>query len=488
VIFIFRENNKRILRALLTNPILIIGYWFFCYELASLCTYGRINNNIYFLLLCIVFLISIIAFTTIKIIKDREYDSKKSNTWRYISIIIIMAITLFYGVEIYKSATNYGGKLAWTIEKLKNERSVKFEHNNIYKYGVEGIFEDINKKYTLPKKLYIESDFKLTFNSVGTITTLYTFVYGKNAIGKEESFLITYDKNKSQKITLRLNGYAGADYDDDKLVEPLIKTVNAIPVQPAVSKWHESEYGLVYFGKRNWGYNTEGIININEEGKEQHLEKAASEIIGYTVSIFVPGKEKEVIPARYNLIGDPSWSKSTTTSNQDSFKEEQQELTNNKEQFFLSKEVGYQLNFTDKALGSIFYSLSKTDDGGETWEVINEDPFIGGIGSVSGITFINDKLGFIGAIRPSGTNGEIYRTDDGGISFKKVNYTPQEEKLENGQSISPFDSPGMPYEKDGVLNMLVGQGSDGDYNGNSSALYQSKDNGETWKYVKEVKK
>ncbi len=36
--------------------------------------------------------------------------------------------------------------------------------------------------------------------------------------------------------------------------------------------------------------------------------------------------------------------------------------------------------------------------------------------------------------------------------------------------------------------MLVGQGTDGDYNGNSKALYQSKDKGKTWEYVEEVKK
>ncbi|MEO4052995.1 glycosyl hydrolase [Solibacillus sp. CAU 1738] len=482
MISIFKKNIKRILKSLLTNPIFTIGYWIFCYELASLCMYGRVNNNIYFLIICIVFLISIIAITAIRIVKDKESDSKKPNPFQYISILIIVSITLFYGVEIYKSATNYGGKLAWTIERLKNEKSVKFEHNNIYKYGVEGIFEDINEKYTLPKKLYIESDFKLTFNSAGTITSLYTFVYGKNEVGKEESFLITYDKKKPQKLTLRLNGYAGAVYDDDKLVEPLIKTVNAIPVQLAVSKWHESEYGLVYFGKRNWGYNTEGIININEEGIEYPFEKVNFEKIGYTVSIYVPGKEKEIIPARYNLIGDSSWN---TTPNQDSSKEKQQE-NNEEEQFFLSKEVGYQLNFVDKALGSTLYSLSKTVNGGETWEVVNEDPFIGLIGSVLGMTFINDKLGFIGAINPSGTSGDLYRTDDGGISFEKVMYSPHEVKLDSGQSISPYDSPSIPYEKDGIFNMLVGQGSDGDYNGNSSALYQSKDKGATWEYVKEV--
>lgn len=62
-------------------------------------------------------------------------------------------------------------------------------------------------------------------------------------------------------------------------------------------------------------------------------------------------------------------------------------------------------------------------------------------------------------------------------------------KLDYTQSaISPFDYPSMPYEKDGVFNMLVGQGTDGDYNGDSSALYQSKDNGETWEFVEEVKK
>ncbi|WP_326048804.1 glycosyl hydrolase [Bacillus cereus] len=493
MVSIFRENTKRILLSLVTNPILIIVYGIFCYELALYCKYGRMNYNIYILLLCIVLFIFITTFTTMRVIKNREYESKKltnSIAWRSISIIIIVAITSFYGMQIYKSAINYNGKLAWFIEKLKYERSVKLKHNNIYKSGVEGIFEDINKKYPLPKKLYMATDFDLTFHSDGTITAFDTFVYGKNVDGKEETYLISYNKKKSEDITIIRDGYAKPDYNDDKLVEPLIKTVKAIPVKQTVRKWNESKYGLIYYGKRNWGSNTEGIININEDGKGQSLKEASSDIIGYTVSIFVPGKEKELVPARYNLISDASWSKSKTPPKEDMLKEKkQQDLKNEKEQFFLSKEIGYKLNMTDKALGSAFYSLSKTSDEGKTWEVINPDPFNGGIGSVSGITFINDKLGFLGAIRPSGNEGELYRTDDGGVSFKKVEYPPHEVKLDHTQStISPFDSPSMPYEKDGVFNMLVGQGADGDYNGDSSALYQSKDNGETWEFVEEVKK
>ncbi|MCU5756642.1 glycosyl hydrolase, partial [Bacillus cereus] len=154
---IFKEDMKKILASLLKNPLVIIVYWIFCYELALLCMYGRMNNNIYIWLLSIAFLILIIIFTTIKIVKNRERESSKLlnvKGWKYISVLILILITSFYGIKIYKSATNYGGKLAWFIESVKNERSVKLERDNIYKYGVEGIFEDINKKYTLPKKLY----------------------------------------------------------------------------------------------------------------------------------------------------------------------------------------------------------------------------------------------------------------------------------------------------------------------------------------------
>ncbi|ARF12990.1 WD40/YVTN/BNR-like repeat-containing protein [Sporosarcina ureae] len=489
MVYIFRGNPKKILLSLLTNPLFILVYWIFCYELALLCMYGRIDHTVSILFISTVSLISIIAFSAIKIVKGKELQPNKwihLKAWKYVSIVIMIVITLFYGMKIYQSATNFGGELAWFIDRLKNEVSVEFEHNNIYVDGVEGIFTDINKEYALPKKLYMESDFHLEFNPDGTITSFDTFVYGKNADEKEESFLITYDQNKAFTITIRVNGYLHADYDEDKLVEPLIRTVKVIPVKQTVGMWNEGKYGVVYYGKRNWGYNTEGIIHIDENGMEQTPTKITSEIIGYTVSIFVPGKEKEVLPARYNLIGDPDWSQSNTTQNQESFEADRQEIANSNEQFYYSKEVGYMLNVTDKALGSTLYSLRKTSDGGETWTVINQNPFNGTVGSAAGITFINDEIGFLRAARPSGTEGVLYRTNDGGISFEEVSYAIQEMKVDSGQSINPFDFPGLPFVKDGVLNLLVGQGSDGDYNGNSSGLYQSNDKGVTWEYIKEV--
>jgi len=49
----------------------------------------------------------------------------------------------------------------------------------------------------------------------------------------------------------------------------------------------------------------------------------------------------------------------------------------------------------------------------------------------------------------------------------------------------PFDFPEMPYEQDGKILILVGQGQDGDYKSGIQALYQSEDQGKTWTFVRE---
>ena len=162
-------------------------------------------------------------------------------------------------------------------------------------------------------------------------------------------------------------------------------------------------------------------------------------------------------------------------------------LSNGIDEFYLSDKVGYRLEVTAAASGSRSYSLNTTADGGATWKVINEDPFEGAIGVASGITFLNEKLGFLCLSHSGGSNGELYRTEDGGLSYKKVDFQSIKVTLNNGESYEPFDLPEMPYIKDGKSGILIGQGSDGDYNGGCKALYESKDEGNTWEYVKEVK-
>lgn len=317
-------------------------------------------------------------------------------------------------------------------------------------------------------------------------TAFDAFLYGKNSKGKTERYLISYNNKKSENIAVYLNGYVNANYNDDKLLEPLINTMKIIPLKKTVISWSKEQYGILYSGKRSFGYNTNGIVYIDSKGNINSAVSANSEVTGYFVSIYVPGKENTYTPVRYSLTDGINNSK-TAEPSQDNKKSSDQS-NNAADEFYLSKQVGYRLKVIDAAAGSRFYSLTGTTDGGITWSTINKDPFLGSAGVAAGITFLNDKLGFLCLSYSGGIRGQLYRTEDGGVSYKKVNFPGVKVTLSNGETYNPFDLPGMPYETDGSLNVSVGQGADGDYNGGCKALYQSKDNGSTWKYVKEAVK
>lgn len=487
---------KKLLLSILTNPIFLVAYFISFYELYTLCQFGRFNNNILILGLCLLILFLVVIYSIIRFILKRnafiKVNNKYKSIWNVIAIVIIIISTLFYGYKIVYSAIPYNGKLSWYLQDLKNKRTVEFQHNNIYEDGIEGIFSDINEKIDLPEELYVSTSFSLNFNVNGTITSFDTFLYGKDEEGELKTFLITYDNSKSKEITLYLNGEANADFNEDKLLKPLRDTMNIISLEDTLSNWNEENYGILYYGKRSFGFNSDGIVYINKNGETKAPDLLSHEIVGYTVSVYVPEKEDEYTPVRYILVDNLDNIKENSSSNNT---EESTENTKESEdiskpydaKFDLSEEVKYRLVVEDAAAGTRFYSLYGTFDGGNTWGVINEDPFLGNGGGAYGITFINSNLGFISLSKSGGSYGELYRTEDGGKSYEKVEYPKEEVGSLNGESYAPFDFPNMPYEEDGKLKMLVGQGSDGDYNGNSSGLYESNDKGKTWTYIKEWK-
>ena len=271
--------------------------------------------------------------------------------------------------------------------------------------------------------------------------------------------MITYDKdiNKANKMTIRLSSFVNADYNDDKLLDPLVETVKAININKLYLQNNESEYGLVYSGKRNWGYDTTGLINIYEDGSElklediynMYLEEFNGEITGYSVSMYVPNKE-EITPFRYNLINDSEWSLSQNIIPGGSIGQEEMEKpdvfhspkkSNEKEEFYLSDKIGYRLNPVDVALGSTFYELLKTNDSGLTWQNINENPFGNPVGTIYGIKFMNENLGFIVTVNKSGDSATLYRSEDGGKTFEIIDFNQDKEELEGNFTTSVFDFP-----------------------------------------------
>ncbi len=515
-----RENKKlKIFSKMIFNPLFILVYAVAWHNLYVLCKFGRDNKHIGILLTCLVFfVVYLIIFICQMILIKRERLAEELNVyqnnyeevdisedgiintkketnlriksiWKYIGAALLVIITVFYGYKVYYTGTKYNGALSWYLEDLFNKEEVTFTHDNIFEDGIDGLITDIDKKLDLPDDIYVYDTFKIDFNEDGKITSIDTFIYGKDEKGELKSFLITYDEKQSKKMTVNLNGYASGDFSEDKSLQPFVDTMKVINVKDIVDEWSgENKYGILYCGKRSFGYNTEGIRFINGEGKEKGVSTTLQELIGYTVSVYVPGKEESITPVRYNLVKDlDNLYEYNEVKDENEFSQTAKEDVNAEEEFFLSDKVGYRLSIEGAALGSRFYSLEKSIDGGLTWSILNEDPFNGMSGGSSRVTFIDDNLGFISLSHGGGDNAQLYRTIDGGKTFDLVNFPEHKVSLGNGEEYNPYDFPEMPYREDDILYVKVGQGADGDYNGNSMGLYKSNDNGETFEYVNDVK-
>lgn len=489
------KKKNYMFRAIVLNPLVLIIYSVICFYLYSLFQYGGLKRKIPIILGGIILLMVWFLWCFYRGKKERKNLSEKnyletnklriSKAWYFVALIILLSTTLATGTKVYQSAINYQGKLSWFIHELKNKRKIEFVHDNIYHDSLEGFFEDIQKEITLPEELYVSTDFRLKFNKGGQIISLDTFLYGKDQQDETRSFLITYDRNKGEDVTVYLNGYVDANYNEEKKLQPLMDLVEWILLEETVSGWSEEQYGILYTGFRNWGYNSEGIVYIDENGETRQLEPTKDEIEGYTVSVYVPRREKSITPVRFIhnkhrvLVGKDDEQLNNQWDIGYSYNE-------GEETFFLDENLGYQLSVVDAALGSRFYALLQTQDGGYTWETINLDPFLNNTGVSSGITYINKNLGFIGLSHSGGSFAELYRTEDGGLSFEKVYFPKVEVHLTETETYNPFDFPERPFVENGKLYLLVGQGQDGDYKGGIKALYQTEDNGETWEYIKEV--
>jgi len=498
-------KKRNILLHMITNPIFVIVYGIAWYFLWSLCQYGEVKKKAPILILCAVFFLIWLIIFLVKIKRSKNNininESKRNiykTIWIWIAIIIMSGFTIFFGYKTYYSGTKFRGKLSWTLHSLFTERTVEFVHNNIYDDGIDGILSDISEKVNLPKELYIVSNFSVNFKEDGTITSVSTFLYGKNESGKDKTYLVDYDINKSDKINVYLDGYAGTDYNKSKELAPLINTLKAIQLKDVVYNWHEDNYGILYYGDRDFGYNTEGVVYIDSDGKTRLATEAKSLIKGYFVSVYVPGKENTITPFRYKLVNDLKRIEAEDYMGVNEEKKETEDLDlNNSEnnskvlsdgtvEFYLDESMGYNLKVTGAAAGSRDYALYKTTDGGHNWELLSGSPFSGKLGGANGIRFINEDLGFLGLSSGGGAVGSLYRTENGGKSFEKILIPEVNVTLSNGHTYNPFDFPEMPYKKNDDLYMKVNQGSDGDYNGGCKALYQSKDQGKTWEFVEEI--
>ena len=167
-----------------------------------LCQFGGVRRRLPVIAACgLVGIIWLISWT-VMYLRGKKKGTQKVPVRHKVSIlflcmqiVVILVSTILYSVKIVNSAKAYNGKLSWKIEEKKNSRKIELVHDNIYKDGINGIFTDLKKKLNLPSELYIANMFSLEFDKEGTITDIYSFFYGKDTDGEEQTYLLqTVDK------------------------------------------------------------------------------------------------------------------------------------------------------------------------------------------------------------------------------------------------------------------------------------------------------
>lgn len=219
--------------------------------------------------------------------------------WRAAAGIFLTAVTLQGGRLAAQSAVPFQGKLAWFLEDLKYKRTCTLEHDNVYEYGIEGVLEDVREKAGLPKDLCLANSFSLHFAPDGEILTLDTMLYGFDEAGDfVDSYLISYNRAHSGKLTIYLHGAAEAAYDESRALDPLVEAVRVMPLRETVEEWEgEQVFGLLCCGIREW-YSPEGIRLLSGDGSWRLPSYGEYSFSGYSISVFCP-ENADLAPVRY---------------------------------------------------------------------------------------------------------------------------------------------------------------------------------------------
>lgn len=225
--------------------------------------------------------------------------------WETPIFLCWILLSLFGIVLVARSAVPYNGKLSWFLQEMKNTKRTQLVHSNLFEDKLSGILEDIEKKVDLPEKLCLATSFSLHFKSDGTIISFDTMLKGFDENGNYlDSYLISYDRNKSDEIRIDLHGITNGLYEQEKDFTMLVAGMEAVPVKETVEKWQEEEYGILYYGWREFSPYVENVIYISEE--REILEPSdmlwgGTELGGYSISVYCPGKES-ITPYRYLFL------------------------------------------------------------------------------------------------------------------------------------------------------------------------------------------
>lgn len=485
----------------------VLGYVVLLYQICQLCQYGGVRSHLPMLAAAgILFAACGILWlmTGMQIRQERTEENgkgkKRAELWICLAIMLIASI--YFGGRIVYSAIPYHGALSWKLQEWRNKRKVELIHNNFFETGAEGLMEDLDEALDLPETLYIRGRFRLSFDGDGTIQTVETFLYGRDEGGDTRTYLVSYDADNGTDMTVWIDGYAQAEFDEDMGLSPMLRILQEAPCKEQVAAWEQmgagNTYEILYMGRRSF-QTEEGlqILSGDADGDgvvsgtfQPGMLSEGGEVMGYEVSLHIPDVE-EVVPVRYMM--EPEY----ITPEQITGEQEAQQTEEAKEtdtwtvddsdgsmRYFLDEQHGWMLEVTDASLGSRFYVLNRTTDGGTTWETVNQDPFDGNIGVAEGLQFYDENFGFVALSGASQTSSRMYMTKDGGSTFTQIQLPmdtvtelPQNAQ-ELGYTLENYAYLCMPEKNGEILTIDVLA----EAVAKEGIRFRSEDGGETWIY------
>ncbi len=474
------------------------------YQLWHLCQYGGMKRHLpallFWTMLCgVAWILWLIARWKFK--KNTTGNTGKSKIYA-LEVLIFVAVTVFFCGKIVYSAIPYHGALSWKMDEFIHQRKIVLEHDNIFEDGVEGILADLDRKLNLPDELYVSDSFRVGFNDVGTVQKISTCLYGKNEKGKIKTYLIDYDADKGNRMSVWLDENTHGNLVEDMRLAPMLHILKNAEWQKIVSAWSEKgldqQYEILYAGRRAFDVK-DGLYylpgDVDGDGMDSGTNCIAKldfggNIVGFEVSLHIPGLE-EITPVRY--IMEPSY----TTPNQIKDEHKKQQVAQAKDAtswtvdrndgsmyFFLDDFHGWRLSVADAAAGSRLYTMEKTEDGGASWGSINQNPFQGHDGVAEGLIFYDENLGIAGLSGASQSSSMLYLTKDGGATFREIKLPMEqvtklpETAKEYGFTVEDYDYLEMPERSENVLKIKVTPEASED----DGIRFDSTDDGETWIY------
>lgn len=461
----------------------ILYYILFLLVTCVLCKYGSIRQlKFAFLALGILLVLSLCIWIGC-LIAEKENPFKMKGALRKTvfgtELLILLVVTVGCISYIVYTAIPYNGALSWKVDSLFKTNKIEYEHNNFFRDGAEGLIHGLS--------------FRL---------------YQKTS----QNYLIDYDIDKSDKIVVQIAGYANADYDDDKKLDPMFTILEKSDCKMQVTQWNlnyafadnSPEYEILYYGKRSFA-SSEGLVylpgDVDGDGEVSGMTDftvldSGGEALGYEVSLYLP-QDESVTPVRYMM--EPKYISPDTISQNEQAEKDSQAKEQGKEnntwtvdtdgsgvvRFFLNEQKGWKLSVVDAALGTRYYKLETTSDGGYNWTTVNEDPFDGNGGVGEGIQFFDEQFGFIGLGGASQTHSSIYVTKDGGKTLKEIELpmdTVTEypaHMQEYGFTLDDYQYLEMP-QQDGENYTIYVKTQSGEMEG---LVFTSEDQGENWRFT-----